>query len=284
MAELGKRNSLRVIREAPPGVYLDGGDLGEILLPNRYVPRGTIGGEVVDVFVFCDSADRLVATTETPHATVGEFAYLRVVGFKPGVGAFLDWGLTKDLLLPIREQDDRVAVGDWVIAFIFVDEKSMRIVASTRLNRHLNRTPPEYRDGQPVSLLITGETDLGYNAIIDGAHRGLLYRTDLSGPLAVGQKHDGYVRTVRPDGKIDLSLDAAGYRRVAPLAERIIELLGEAGGRLPYGDESSPVEIREAFGASKKAFKQAIGALYRERRISIETHGIRLIDTEARGR
>jgi predicted RNA-binding protein (virulence factor B family) len=261
-------------------VYLDGGELGEILLPNRYVPRGTIAGEVVDVFVFCDSADRLVATTETPHASVGEFAYLRVVSFKPGVGAFLDWGLSKDLLLPIREQDHRVAVGEWVVASILVDEKTMRIVGSTRLNRHLNRTPPTYKEGQAVSLLIAGETDLGYNAIIENAHRGLLYRSDLSGPLAIGQRHDGFVRVVRPDGKIDLSLDAAGYQRVAPLADRILELLRENGGRLPFNDESSPAEIREMFGSSKKAFKQAIGALYRERRVQIEAHGIRLLVTK----
>jgi uncharacterized protein len=278
MAQLGKRNSLRVVREAPPGVYLDGEQLGEILLPNRYVPRGTIAGEVVTVFVYADSGDRLVATTETAYAEAGEFAYLRVVGTKPGVGAFLDWGMSKDLLLPLREQDRRVGVGDWVVARIAVDEKTLRLVASTRLNRFLDLTPAPYRKGEAVSLLIAGETDLGYKAIVNHAHWGLLYRSDLAGPLALGQKHEGFVREVREDGKIDLSLDAAGYSRVAPLADRIMEELIKAGGRMPFGDHSSPEEIREAFGSSKKAFKQAIGALFKERRILIEKHGIRAMD------
>ena len=284
MVKLGKRCTLRVVRTATPGVFLDGEELGEILLPGRYVPRGTLPGEAVEVFVHRDSEDRIVATTETPHAEVGDFAYLRVVSVDMRVGAFLDWGLSKDLFLPIREQAHRVRRGEWVVVYIFVDEKTDRIVATTRLNRHLSRTEPTYAEGQQVNLLVIDETELGFNAIIEGSHRGLLYHTDLSAPLAVGQRLTGYVRKVRPDGKIDLGLDQTGYRRVAPLAERIIEALAANGGRLPYDDASSPEEIRAAFDVSKKAFKQAIGALYRERRIEMAGHGIRFVNTEKGGR
>jgi predicted RNA-binding protein (virulence factor B family) len=275
-AALGKRSALRVVRIATPGVYLDGGALGEILLPGRYVARGTLAGETVDVFVHRDSEDRLVATTETPRATAGEFAALRVVGVNPRVGAFLDWGLSKDLLLPIREQARRVQVGEWVVVRVLVDPRTDRLIASSRLARHLDLVPPAYREGQPVELLITGRTELGYNAIVAGAHRGLLYHNELPGPIEVGQKLEGFVRAVRPDGKIDLSLHPAGYGRIAPLQAHILEALSFHGGKLTLGDHSSPQEIREAFGASKKAFKQAIGALYRERRIVIADGEIRL--------
>jgi predicted RNA-binding protein (virulence factor B family) len=276
VAKIGKRNLLWVARIATPGVYLDGGERGEILLPGRYVPAGTLVGESFDVFVHRDSEDRLVATTETPRAMVGEFAALRVVTSSPRIGAFLDWGLSKDLLLPIREQSRRVEAGDWVVAYVFVDVKTDRIVATTRLNRHLNVTPPSYAEGQPVDLLVTGRTALGYNAIVCGAHYGLLYHNELPGPLKIGQRLDGYIRAVRPDGKIDLTINPSGYTRVAPLKEQVLEALASRGGSLPYGDGSSPEEIRGAFGVSKKAFKQAIGALYRERRIVIGEKGIRL--------
>jgi predicted RNA-binding protein (virulence factor B family) len=277
MAKIGRRNILWVTRIATPGVYLDGCERGEILLPGRYVPPGTLVGESVEIFVHRDSEDRLVATTETPKAIVGEFAALRVVSAHPGIGAFLDWGLSKDLLLPLREQSRKVAPGEWVVAYIFVDLKTDRIVATTRLNRHLNVAPPDYAEGQPVDLLVTGRTTLGYNAIVSGAHLGLLYHNELPGPLQIGQKLDGYVRAVRPDGKIDLSINPAGYGRVAPLKEQVLEALGAAGGRLALCDSSPPERIRAAFGVSKKSFKQAIGALYRERRIAIEDGGIRLV-------
>jgi predicted RNA-binding protein (virulence factor B family) len=275
-AAIGRCSSLRVMRIATPGVYLDGGALGEILLPGRYVARGTLVGETIEVFVHRDSEDRLMATTETPRAQAGEFALLRVVSADPRIGAFLDWGLSKDLLLPIREQARPVRVGESVVALVLVDARTDRLIATTRIGRHLDRAPPAWREGDPVDLLITGRTELGYNAIVAGAHRGLLYHNELPDPLEVGQKLAGYVRAVRPDGKIDLTLHPSGHRRVAPLRGEILEALSFHGGQLALGDHSSPAEIREAFGASKKAFKQAIGALYRERRIVITATGIRL--------
>jgi predicted RNA-binding protein (virulence factor B family) len=277
MAMIGKRNLLRVVREAPPGFYLDGGAHGEILLPGRYIARDTAPPRSVDVFIYRDSEDRLVATTETPYATVGEFAFLRAVSVTPRVGIFLDWGLEKDLLLPLRELAAPAQPGDWLVVHVALDQKTDRIMASARLNRWLNLTPAGYAEGQPVKLLVAGETPLGYNAIVVNAHWGLLYRADLADPLAVGQPLEGFVRVVRPDGKIDLALDRSGYQRIAPLTEQIITALKSEGGRLPLHDNSAPEEIRAKFGVSKKAFKQAIGALYRARRIRIEPREIRLV-------
>ncbi len=276
MALLGRRNTLPIVREAPPGFYLDGGAHGEILLPGRYIPAGARPGETMDVFVYRDSEDRLVATTETPRAMIGEFASLRVVSWRPGIGAFLDWGLEKDLLLPLRELAASVRPGGWVLVYVNLDERSDRIVASARLDRWLDLTPPDYKEGQPVKLIVSGRTPLGYRAIINQAHGGLLYRAELAGPLFEGEQLDGFIRTIRPDGKIDLGIDPAGHLRIAPLGERVIEALKAAGGRLPYHDGSPPEEIRAALGMSKKAFKQAIGALYREQRIRIDPDGIRL--------
>jgi len=276
MALLGRFNTLPVVRLAPPGLYLDGGPLGEILLPRRYVAPDAAPGQRLEVFVYRDSEDRLVASTERPFATVGQCAFLRVVSVKPGVGAFLDWGLEKDLLLPLREQTRDPRPMDWLVVHVARDEKSDRIIATARLERWLDKTPPPFGTGQAVSLLVESETPLGYRAIVEHTHRGLLYRSDLGRPLTVGQALPGFVRTVRADGKLDLSLDPAGYKRIAPVTEQILEKLRAAGGRLPFHDRSRPEEIRSAFGLSKKAFKQALGALYRERQIVIEDAGFRL--------
>lgn len=284
MASIGRRNVLTILREAPPGFYLDGGTHGEILLPGRYIPRGVRPGETMSVFVYRDSEDRLVATTETPLAMVGEFAYLKVVSVNPRVGIFFDWGLEKDLLLPLRELATPLSPGDRRVVRVALDEKSDRIIASARLNRWLNKTPPPYTEGQKVKLIITGESPLGYNAIIEHAHHGLLYRAELAGPLSTGQTLDGYVRAVRPDGKIDLALDRAGFHRVVPVTDQILSALQAAGGSLPLHDNSAPEAIRDALGVSKKVFKQAIGLLYRERKIVIEPSGIRLAETAKPGR
>ncbi|MEK0446203.1 MAG: hypothetical protein RLZZ399_1524 [Verrucomicrobiota bacterium] len=282
MAELGRRNSLNVLKLASPGLYLDGGELGEILLPKRYIPEGTEPGDVLDVFLYRDSEDRLVATTEEPYAWAGEFALLEVVGFTPGVGAFLDWGLPKDLLLPIREQARRVRVGEWIVVAVVLDKATHRIVASSRLNRHMSQTAPTYHEGQPVRFLIAEQTDLGFKAIVEHAHWGLLYRGELGSSLEIGQTVDGYVRTVRPDGKLDLSLDPSGYERVGPLTLQIVAALQAAGGRLEFDDRSSPDAIRATFSTSKKAFKQALGSLLKDGRIRFEAGGIELTERSSR--
>jgi predicted RNA-binding protein (virulence factor B family) len=209
---------------------------------------------------------------------VGEFATLEVVSVNRNIGAFLNWGLLKDLLLPFREQAEPVRVGDKVVAYIMVDEKTDRIIATTRLNRHLSRERPAFRLQQPVSLLITARTPLGYNAIIEGTHLGLLYHSNVGAPLQVGQQVKGFIAAVHPGGKIDLSLDASGYQRVASLTDRILEALKNNGGRLDFDDDTPPERIRSAFDASKKAFKQALGALYKQRRIRFTNPGIETLD------
>jgi uncharacterized protein len=283
MVQVGQFNKLRVVRLARPGFYLDGEDLGEILLPNRYIPKDLKEGDSIEVFVYLDSEDRLVATTEKPRVMAGQCALLEVISSNRQLGAFLDWGMAKDLLLPMHEQARRVYTSDRVVAYVFIDEKSGRIVASTKLHRHLHKTPPPFTVGQRVRLLISQELPLGYEAIIENTHIGLLYRTDLGVNLDVGQRIDGFVRVIRPDGKIDLSLDLPGRGRVAPLAHRIVEALREEGGWMGFDDNSTPEAIRATFSASKKAFKQALGTLYREERIRFEDGGIRLVEKRVKG-
>ena len=278
MAFIGRRNLLPFVRETDSGWYLDGDELGEILLPGRYVPRDGRKDEPVEVFIYRDSEDRLVATTDFPRAMVDEFACLRVVSVNQKVGAFLDWGMPKDLLLPFREQVGPVHLGQMVPVFIHLDEQTGRIVASGRLERFLSEDTPIYRAGQPVKCLVIRQTPLGFVAVIANSHLGMFFADALPEPLQLGQRVNAFIRNVRPDGKIDLSLDAAGYQRVIGITDRILEALERNGGSLPYDDDSTPESIRDAFGVSKKAFKQALGKLYKHRRIRFCQPGIQLLD------
>jgi predicted RNA-binding protein (virulence factor B family) len=277
MATIGRRNTLPIVRAATPGLYLNGGELGEILLPGRYIPRDVGPGDRLDVFIYLDSEDRLVATTEIPKVMVGEFACLKVVSVNPRVGAFLDWGLAKDLLLPFREHEGPLRPGQFVTVFVSLDATSRRIVASARVDRFLPGKDA-YRERQPVDLLIVSRTPQGYKAIVNHDRLGLLYQDQSGTTLEIGQRVQGFVRTVRPGGKLDLSLDPAGHQRVAPLREQIVTALERSGGKLAFDDDSSPEAIRLKFGCSKKAFKQALGALYKSRRIRFEPPGIQLLD------
>lgn len=268
------------VEQADNGLMLDGGEHGQILAPSKYLPEDAEPGEEFDVFVYLDSEDRLIATTERPFAEVGDFAFLEVLSVNPRIGAFLDWGLAKDLLLPFAEQLWKVREGQKVVVAIVVDERSQRIMASQRTNRHLDKSAATYDDGQAVRLLVAEETPLGYRTIIENAHVGLLYASDLSAPLAVGDSVDGYVRMVRPDGKIDLSLDGSRQGRVPTLSDDILEALRTGDGYLDIGDKSSPEVIRRVFGCSKKVFKTALGGLYKDRKIAFEDGGIRLVDSQ----
>ncbi|MBK1878851.1 CvfB family protein [Pelagicoccus mobilis] len=278
MAELGKQNELAIVNESPHGLYLDGGDLGDILLPSAYVPRDLTPNSKISVFVHLDSEDRLVATTERPKAEVDQFAALKVVEVNRRMGAFLDWGLSKDLLLPFRESRGRIEVGDTRVVRIYIDQASGRIVASERHSRFLSDARPRYQPQQEVDLIVASETPLGYKAIVNNTHVGLLYENELSDPLSVGQCFKGYVTKVRADGNIDLRRDRSGYSRVAPLAEQILDKLKANQGRLELDDRSSPDAVRAAFNVSKKAFKQALGSLYKQRAISFSDGGVDLID------
>ncbi|MEM8868463.1 MAG: S1-like domain-containing RNA-binding protein [Verrucomicrobiota bacterium] len=281
MADIGKYNSLRIVENSDHGVYLDGGVHETILMPQRYVTSEMAIGDEVKVFVYNDSEDRLVATTETPFALVGEFAYLEVVSLNERVGAFLDWGLSKDLLLPFREQGDwNYQVGDGAIVAIYVDEYTNRIVSSTRLHKFLSETKPSYEPNDPVQVLIYGNSPLGYKAIVDKVHRGLLYHEETSDSLEPGDQFTGYIKKVHSNGKIDLRRDPAGYSRVGTLAEQLLTKLDESGGALPFNDKSSPESIRATFNTSKKAFKQALGSLYKQRLIQFTESGIAKVDAK----
>ncbi|MFT3782580.1 MAG: S1-like domain-containing RNA-binding protein [Nibricoccus sp.] len=283
MAVIGKSNSLRIVRSAPPGFYLDGGTHGEILLPGRLVPTGAVVGGTIDVFVYRDSEDRLVATTQKPLAMLGQCTMLRAVSFTPRIGIFLDWGMEKDLLLPMREMHRAVVPGERVLVQVVLDEKTDRLIATSRLSRRISDpTPGTYHEGDSVNLIVMSHSPLGYNMIVNDKHRGLLYDNEANGRLEIGDRFEGYVRSVRPDGKLDLALGKSGYRRIAPLTDLIIGELTASGGRLPFHDNSPPEAIRDRFGVSKKAFKQAIGTLFRERRIYIDPDGIRLVFPKSR--
>jgi len=275
MAEIGKLNSLQVVKELEFGVYLDGNDLGEILLPVRYVPEGVKTGDTVEVFIFLDSEDRIIATTQRPYATVGQFALLKVVS-TGSAGAFLDWGLPKDLLVPFREQKQKMEQDRSYIVFVYLDTKSSRIAASSRIERFLDKHPPGFKPGQEVSLLIYEQTDIGYKAVINNSHQGVLYKNEVFQPLAIGQTVKGYIKKVRDDSKIDLTLDKPGYEKIEDLSERILDELRRQGGFITVTDKSAPEIMYELFGMSKKTYKKAVGALYRKRLVTIEPDGIRL--------
>jgi predicted RNA-binding protein (virulence factor B family) len=278
MADIGRYNTLTVIEASDHGLYLDGGTHDKILMPTRYITPGMKVGSEVEVFIYNDSEDRLVATTETPFAQAGEFAYLEVVSIHPSAGAFLDWGLSKDLLLPYREQGNiRFTEGDGAIVAIYVDEYTNRVVASTRLHNHLAQEKPPYEPNEAVHVLIYGDSPLGYKAIIDKRYRGLLYYEETSDQLEPGDQFTGYIKKVHNDGKIDLRRDPSGYGRVEGVSQVILDRLEAAGGSLPFNDKSSPEDIRATFDTSKKAFKQGLGKLYKQRRIQFTDTGVELI-------
>jgi len=275
VVNIGKYNTLKVLKEVDFGVYLDGESEGEILMPIRYVPKNCQPGDMVDVFLYLDSEDRPIATTEKPYAQVGEFAMLRVKSVNK-IGTFLDWGIMKDLLVPFREQKVTMIEGRSYLVYIHVDEESKRIVASAKLNKFLDKTVPEYVVGQEVDLVIESETDLGYKAIVNNLHWGILYENEVFEQLAKGIKMKGYIKKVRTDNKIDLSLQPLGYVKVDPITQMILDELKKAGGFIAVSDKSEAEEVYRVFGISKKTFKQAVGSLYKKRLITIGTDGIRL--------
>ncbi len=277
MTEVGKYNTLPILRSVDFGVYLDGGELGEILLPQRYLPEGSRVGDAVEVFVYYDSEDRVIATTERPYAQVGEFAVLKVNSVNP-VGVFLDWGLaSKELLVPFREQRVEMFPGKYYVVYLYVDEVSGRIVATAKINRFLQKTPVDYTLNQEVSLLVTQETELGFKVIVDNAHWGMIYHNEIFKPVHRGDRLTGYVTHIRADEKVDVALQPVGYGGVDSLAQGILDAIRKNDGFFRFNDKSDAGEIAAAFGCSKKNFKKAVGALYRQRLIEILDDGIRLV-------
>lgn len=275
MAEIGKFNTLDVIALTANGAYLDGGELGEILLPNRYVPENCQAEDKINAFIYADSLDRLVATTDKPLVEVEQFASLKVVATNK-LGAFLDWGLPKDLLAPKVFQHTPMEVGKSYLVRVSLDQRTERLIASSKLDKYLDIWPAEYKDGEQVELIIGGKTDLGYKAIINHQHWGLIYDNEIHQKIYIGQKLTGYIKKMRDDGLIDLSLARAGKGKVIDFSDKFVEYLVNHGGTCHLNDKSSPQEISRTFGVSKKAFKATVGHLLKQGKISIEADGIKI--------
>ncbi|MGL5015853.1 MAG: CvfB family protein [Bacteroidales bacterium] len=273
MVEIGKYNTLRVVKELDFGLYLDGGKMGEILLPRRYVPMNVQIDDLLEVFIYLDSEDRIIATTEMAYAQVGDFAFLRCTSTNR-IGAFMDWGLAKDLLVPFREQKIKMSEERSYVVYVYLDLESQRIVASAKVEKYLDNTLPEYELNQQVELLIMQRSELGYKVIINNEHSGLLYFNEIFQEVNVGDRIPGYIKNVREDEKIDVSLQPVGYERIDPLSQHILALLEENEGFIALSDKSPAIDIEYTFSCSKKAFKKAIGLLYKQRLIIISEKGI----------
>jgi uncharacterized protein len=275
MAEIGKMNELRVVKELDFGIYLDGGEHGEILMPKRYVPEGCKPEDILNAFIYRDSEDRLIATTEKPYAMVGDFAFLKAVSVST-VGAFLDWGLSKDLMIPYREQSHKIEEGKKYVVHVYLDIDSQRIVASTKIDRFLDNLPPQFKTDEEVDLFIVNKTELGYKAIINSTHSGIIYQNEVFQIIKQGERLKGYIRKVREDHKIDLYLQKKGPEQRDELSARILKYLKENDGFMSITDKSNPEIIYKHFEVSKKTYKIAIGSLYKQRLIIIEDYGVRL--------
>ena len=272
---LGEFQELPIARITSPGAFLSDGEM-DVLLPTKYIPKDAKVGDLVNVFLYRDSEDRPIFTTLTPNLKVNEFGYLKVKQITP-VGAFLDWGIEKDLLVPFREMNGRLEEGEWVLVYLFLDEKSDRLVATSKVSRFYKNQEHDLEEGQEVQLMIANETDLGVNVIINNKYSGLVYRSDIFHDVIEGDRMTGYVKTVRPDHKLDISLRKTGLENLEEGANLILNELKSNGGFLALTDKSSPDEIQVELQMSKKNFKRSVGILYKQKLIIIEDKGIRLI-------
>ena len=273
--KLGDYNRMTVVKEVDFGMYLDGGEEGEILLPTRYVPEGCRIGDELNVFLYLDNEERPVATTQKPLAKVGDFAYLEV-SWVNEYGAFLNWGLMKDLFCPFREQKMRMEIGNKYIVYVTIDDESYRMMASAKVEHFLSKERVPYNNGDEVDLLIWQKTDLGFKVIIDNAFAGLIYEDQIFKHITTGDRMKGYITCVRDDDKIDATLQPTGRRQTEEFADTLLQYLKDNGGSCNLGDKSDADEIYKRFQVSKKAYKRAIGDLYKKHLITIESNGIKL--------
>ena len=276
MIELGKMNRLQARRQTDHGWYLSDGSEEEVLLPNKFVPKDFREGQEIEVFVFNDSEDRITATTLKPKIQLHEFAWLKVVEVMK-FGAFLDWGLEKDLLVPFAQQAIKMGKDRHYLVYLYIDEMTGRLAASTKLNFFLQKEPVTVKEGEEVDLLIGEMNDLGFTVIINGIHRGLIFKSDLLGPVRSGTRIKGFVKHIRPDHKIDVSLQKQGFGNVTDGAQRILAYLRANEGFLDLNDKSDPEEIVKRLNMSKKTFKRAIGGLYKRKMIKLEKEGVYLV-------
>jgi len=276
MADIGKYNTLSVVTVSEKGAYLNAGELGEVLLPNRFIPENCKVDDKLDVFIYVDSAERIIATTEKPLGQVDEFVSLKVKQLNK-MGAFLDWGLPKDLLVPFNQQHSPMEEGKYYLVRIFLDTTTDRIAASSKLDKYIDIWPADYQKWDKVKLMIGGKTDLGFKAIINDKHWGLLYDNEIFQPLRVGRIVDGFIKNVREDGRIDLSLSRPGEGKVKDFADKLLAHIAENDGFIPLHDKSSPELIQRTLGVSKKTFKATVGNLLKKGKVTIEKDGIRIL-------
>lgn len=277
MLKIGQYNQLKINRMVEFGAYLDCGDGNEILIPAKFLDNQAAPGDIIDVFVYTDSKDRLIATTEHPFATVGEFAFLQVADTN-SVGAFLDWGLeAKQLLVPHSEQKQLMRRGGIYLVYVYLDNTTQRVVASAKTEKFLGNVLPHYKKGERVKALVIKHTPIGYVCIVDNLHQGMIYDNQTYAPVEIENEIEAYVNNVRPDGKIDLILSDRSDRRTAVLADQITKFLLAHNRHINICDKSSPEEIKQTFGCSKKDFKKAVGLLYKQHKISISDSGISLL-------
>ena len=273
--KLGKYNQLEIVKKVDFGVYLNGGNDGEILLPSRYVPEGCQPGDVLNVFIYLDNEERLIATTLEPLVQVGEFACLEVAWVNE-YGAFLDWGLMKDLFVPFREQKMKMQKGRKYVIHAHVDEESYRIMGSAKVERYISKEVPSYQVGEELEVLVWQRTDLGYKVIVENKYSGMLYRNEVFQSLEPGMKLQAYVKQVREDGKIDMSLHKGGAKKIDSFVDTLYDYIKEHDGYTSLHDKSDAEDIYATFGVSKKVFKKAVGDLYKKRLVVLEENGIRL--------
>ncbi|MGN6569500.1 MAG: CvfB family protein [Flavipsychrobacter sp.] len=280
MVQVGNYNTLKVVKHVDFGVYLDGGDGQEILLPKRFVPKGLNEGDEVEVFIYHDSDNRLVATTQKPLGIVGDIVMLNVVSVT-NQGAFLDWGLMKDIFVPLSQQESKMRVGNSYLVKIYIDEQTGRVAATERISKFLSNYELTVKEMEQVNLVVYQKTDIGYKGIINNRHLGVLHYSDVFKELEIGDQEKGYIKKILPENKIDVMLGERGYKKVETETDKVLRLLEENDGYLPYHDKSDPEEIYEFFGMSKKTFKMTVGALYKQKKITLEQSGIKLAASEA---
>lgn len=276
MVRLGEFNTLTIVKAVDFGLYLDGGDVGEILLPARYVPKDAKLYDEITVFIYLDQDERLIATTQTPLAKVGDFAYLEVAWVNE-YGAFLNFGLMKDLFCPFREQKMRMRQGEKYIVYVKVDEDSYRIMATAKVERYLSDERPPYKHGDEVDILVWQKTDLGFKVIIDNKYQGLVYDNQVYRYLHTGDRVKGYIDHIRQDNKVDITLQPTGRKHTEEFSEILLQYLKDNNGRCDLGDKSPSELIQDRFKVSKKTFKKAVGDLYRQRLITITDEGLTLV-------
>ncbi len=276
MLQLGKFQDLTILRETDPGLFLGNTEGDEVLLPHRYKPETFAIGDTLTVFVYLDNEERPIATTDQPYVTLNQFGYLHCSAVNK-YGAFMDWGLVKQLFVPFKEQARPMKIGSWYVVYLYLDEKTERLVGSSKTNKFLDNSTLTISKYDEVNIMITHLTDKGANAIINGKHKGLIYMEDIFEDIRTGDKLKAFVRKIRSDNKVDLVLQPEGYRSIEPNAQYVLDELTAAGGFIPLHDKSDPEMIKSEMGMSKKSFKKAIGSLYKDKKIKIKEDGIELL-------